>query len=532
MKKLSFLFTLALAAFCTTGCDSLNDLIDNIVNPSGDKEEPKDEKPAPTSVSLEVHGTSLEVGGDPYKIEYTVFPIEASQEVTFTSSNPAVASVDSTGYVTGVQEGTATITIATVANSTVTAAFAVSVTESGEEVENYVVTFYANGGVGHMDEDHTIGSLYVVPECEFSYDKHKFVAWALNGPSGAHYIPGEVMEQISVDIELYAVWEIIPDPVVTNYTVTFDANGGSGTMAPQTTTGSSYKAPECTFTKSGFVFVGWALNSPSGSVYYVNSTIEDIEANITLFAKWEENDVDPTDYYAGISKSLTGDSLLAALRALNKQKRTKTVGYNAMGTDPSGYFRYTDYDPATVKYDDHGQPYGTRLISFYSGNSAVSGMNREHVWPDSHGGNLVEADIHMPRPTLTAENGSRGNSFYVEGKKDTSKGWDPAMESFGVESYRGDSARIVFYCVVANNNLSLSELEYHETSKKNRDNLMGKLSDMLKWNLNYEVLDREQRRNAGAEYLQGNRNPFIDHPEYACKIWGGTNSATRTVCGM
>jgi len=240
---------------------------------------------------------------------------------------------------------------------------------------------------------------------------------------------------------------------------------------------------------------------------------------------------DADTYYSGISDSLEGDDLLNALRALNADKRKKTVGYKSMGTSPSGQFRYTDYDPSTVQYDSNGQPYGTKLITFYSGKSATGGMNREHVWPNSHGGDKVEADIHMPRPTLTAENGSRGNDFYVEGGTGGGeRGWDPAAEDFGVESYRGDSARIIFYCVVADSRLSLYEGDYHQTSRKNNDNLMGRLSHMLKWNLKYPVLQREQNRNEGAEYLQGNRNPFIDHPEYACRIWGNANAEAQAVC--
>lgn len=239
---------------------------------------------------------------------------------------------------------------------------------------------------------------------------------------------------------------------------------------------------------------------------------------------------DGDTYYSSISDSLEGDDLLRALRSLNATKRKNTVGYSGMGTSPSGQFKYTDYDPNSVKYDSNGQPYGTKLLTFYSSNSATSGMNREHVWPKSHGGNLVENDIHMPRPTLNAENGSRGNSFYVEGKCNQSSGWDPAMEDFGIESYRGDSARIIFYCVVASSSLSLIEADSHPTSNKNRDNLMGRLSHMLKWNLKYPVQQREQNRNEGAEYLQGNRNPFIDHPEYACRIWGNTNAETKSVC--
>ena len=179
---------------------------------------------------------------------------------------------------------------------------------------------------------------------------------------------------------------------------------------------------------------------------------------------------DGATYYSGISDSLTGDSLLSALHSLNSSKRKATVGYSAMGTSPSGQFKYTDYDTSTIQYDSNGQPYGTQIISFYSGNS-TSSFNREHVWPNSHGGNAVEADIHMPRPTIASENGSRGNSFYVEGKCSSTAGWDPAMESFGKESYRGDSARIIFYCMIANTNFSLLEADSHTTSNSNKDNM-------------------------------------------------------------
>lgn len=236
----------------------------------------------------------------------------------------------------------------------------------------------------------------------------------------------------------------------------------------------------------------------------------------------------PQDYYASISDDLTGDALLNALRDLNKSKKKKEVGYSAMGTSAAGQFKYTDYDPDTVQYDSKGQPYGTTIISFYSGNKMTS-FNREHVWPNTHGGSKVEDDIHMPRPTIPSENGSRGHSFYIEGMKTKNNtGWDPAMESFGKEDYRGDSARIIFYCMVANNTLTL--VDDPSLSANTKNNQMGVISDMLSWNLRYPVLAREQRRNSGAEYLQGNRNPFIDHPEYACRIWSGFNSKTQQIC--
>lgn len=233
-------------------------------------------------------------------------------------------------------------------------------------------------------------------------------------------------------------------------------------------------------------------------------------------------------YYDGIDTTKRGDELLSQLRTLNGKKRKKEVGYTQMGTTPSGQFKYTDYDPNYVQYDQNGQPYGTRIISFYSGNSTTS-WNREHVWPNTHGGSSVEDDIHMPRPTIQSENGSRGHSFYIEGMKHSQDGWDPAMESFGKEDYRGDCARIIFYCMVATKNLVL--VDDGSRSYMTNNNEMGIISDMLSWNIRYPVKDREERRNSGAEYLQGNRNPFIDHPEFACKIWGTYNQATKQICG-
>lgn len=218
-------------------------------------------------------------------------------------------------------------------------------------------------------------------------------------------------------------------------------------------------------------------------------------------------------YYNSITAK-TSSELKDQLTELNKKKRTRTVGYKPALNNPSAGFYVTDpgNGPNTI-------------TSFYSGRSVngTSGLNREHVWPESRGGGLVDNDIHMIRPTLNAENGNRGNSFYVEGKCSQSSGWDPAATDFGQESYRGDAARIIFYCVIAagkdnSGRYYLKLVDYTNDNTSNRS--MGKLSTLLAWNRKYPVTDREKTRNNGAERLQGNRNPFIDHPEYADIIWG------------
>ncbi len=238
-------------------------------------------------------------------------------------------------------------------------------------------------------------------------------------------------------------------------------------------------------------------------------------------------------YYSSLNTSTSGTDFLGKLRSFNLDKRKKTTGYGAGGTSVSNStFIYTDYDPTKTATDGNGQVYGTQILSFYSGKSVTS-FNKEHVWPDSHGGNKVEADIFMARPTIAAENSNRGNSFYVEGMCHDKNGWDP-WTAFGDnigcyqnEAIRGECARIIFYCCAASDALHLETNNTPITFASSAT--MGNLADMLKWNALYPVNEREIRRQDGGQYLQGNRNPFVDHPEWAAKIWADYDEKTRAV---
>ena len=234
-------------------------------------------------------------------------------------------------------------------------------------------------------------------------------------------------------------------------------------------------------------------------------------------------------YYSTISDSATGSTLLSALQSLNSTKRKKTIGYSAMGTAASSScYVYTDYDPNTTTTDSNGQTYGTKVLSFYTKTSSTD-WNREHVWPNSHGGGskgsatgtMVDQDIYMPRPTITSENSSRGNSYYVENMNHSSNGWDPYTAGYA-EWVRGECARIILYCVVANTSLTLN----NNTISSTPDAAMGKMETLIKWHYAYSPSEYEINRNNGGEYLQGNRNPFVDHPEYVSRIWGVTSGPT------
>ncbi len=234
------------------------------------------------------------------------------------------------------------------------------------------------------------------------------------------------------------------------------------------------------------------------------------------------------DYYASISDTLTGEDLLKALNKLNTTKRTRLVGYAGMRT----FAKTSDADP-------NGSG---KILSFYdnalvgpnwdSGNT----WNREHVWPNIRGGDAVEDDAHMVRPSATSTNSDRGSKGYGVSSYDPGK---------YVEYYRGSASRIIFYAAMADLSLSLIDdpLNYHGAGS--HPNCMGSLSEMLAWNLQYQPNNTsftgandiarraELNRNEAIQTAsggQGNRNPFIDHPEYACRIWGNYNAATKAAC--
>lgn len=214
-------------------------------------------------------------------------------------------------------------------------------------------------------------------------------------------------------------------------------------------------------------------------------------------------------YYNQISDELRGKDLLLQLDNLLDSTSHPTINFTYKGL-MSEVFPYTDGKDG-------------KLYAFYRGNLASSGsMNREHVWPNSRGGNYVERDPHMVRPTLTSDNSGRGNAFYNE-----SGNYDPG--EFGAYQYRGICARIIFYCAVKaqENGLNLVDKNTDSTSNKS----MGKLSTLLKWNLEYDIDATEiQRNDVLYTKFKHNRNPFIDDRNYACKIWGDTNAETRGVC--
>ena len=147
----------------------------------------------------------------------------------------------------------------------------------------FTITFNANGGTGSM-EPVTVeeGSRYVLPACGFTAPAgQEFKAWEIGG---VEYNAGDGYVVLG-NTEIKALWKdsaVIP----TTFTITFNANGGTGSMEPVTVEeGSRYPLPACGFIPPvNMQFSGWAL-SAGGSVIADGAIM--VTSNITLYAIWE-----------------------------------------------------------------------------------------------------------------------------------------------------------------------------------------------------------------------------------------------------
>jgi len=147
----------------------------------------------------------------------------------------------------------------------------------------FTVTY--NGGNdcgGSMDNENKTnfyGEL-TLPECGFTPPAgKKFACWQVGNNS---WNPGDKII-INFDTTVSAIWADLP-PQTTTYTLSFDANGGSGTMTALTG-GTSYTLPECTFTApAGKQFTGWNV---FGYTQDAGTTVN-LTNNFTATAVWED----------------------------------------------------------------------------------------------------------------------------------------------------------------------------------------------------------------------------------------------------
>ncbi len=224
----------------------------------------------------------------------------------------------------------------------------------------------------------------------------------------------------------------------------------------------------------------------------------------------------PTNYYNNATG--TGATLKGQLRTIisNAVDRSYDSARQALAI--------TDRDP--------NNPSNVLLV--YN-RASVSGAwdggntwNREHIWPQSLLNGADDSDYFNLRPSNPSINSSRGNKGF--GTTST-----PASASYGSQGTlyypgspdRGDVARSLFYMATRySSNLTL-------VNGAPGAGQMGDLASLLKWHYEDVPDTFERRRNqeiysnsTNSSYSQGNRNPYVDRPEYAWSVFGdGANDS-------
>ncbi len=244
---------------------------------------------------------------------------------------------------------------------------------------------------------------------------------------------------------------------------------------------------------------------------------------ILLFSHFINAFAQPVDYYDG-TEGLAGEELKNKLHSIIRGHTSYTY------SEVKEILRELDEDPENP--ENVILIYSRRSISKndFASNNQPDFWNREHVWPKSHGfpeqSDTAYTDVHHLRPCDASVNTSKSDkdlgfvnlvSANEEGEaQDTftdSDLWEPSDE------VKGDVARMIFYMATRYNS-SILDLEVVNAITSSQNPELGILDDLLLWHHIDTVSDQEITRNEGVYAYQGNRNPFIDNPEWVAKIWG------------
>ena len=217
-------------------------------------------------------------------------------------------------------------------------------------------------------------------------------------------------------------------------------------------------------------------------------------------------------------------------------------------------YEEVDYLSKTNAQGQHQvMDYYSDEIHYFTGTgSAVSGMNKEHVAPQSWWGGgtgiAVGSDLFQVIPSESNANSAKGNyplgkvtgavSYPSKGTSNsrmkTGKDANGDMVFEPCDEYKGDFARIFFYVATCYPDVNWQDRGDVNVSFRREDYPTLKadiLPMLLQWSKNDPVCEWEITRNERVFKEQGNRNPFVDFPNLAEYIWGDSVDYAFSVDG-
>ena len=226
-----------------------------------------------------------------------------------------------------------------------------------EKIQYFTISFDANGGTGSMQSIKVVkGSKATLLDNEFTRTDFNFKGWNTKADgSGASYSNKQSFA-LNSDIILYAQWE-----KVEYATITFNANGGSGSMQSiSVVKGSSTTLPDATFTRSGYNFKGWNTKADGSGFAYQNKQSIASYSNLTLFAQWENPFTGMANGHVWVDLGLPSG--------------TKWATTNVGASTPEGYGNYYAWGETSTK-----SSYSTSNYN-YSNNPTTLPLERDAAY--------------------------------------------------------------------------------------------------------------------------------------------------------
>jgi len=283
--------------------------------------------------------------------------------------------------------------------------------------------------------------------------------------------------------------------------------------------------------------------SPMGEGDYtiIVNGVKDLYGNVATgtWGTFTFRDSDPpAGYYAGTA-GLTGDALKAALHEIINDHTAHSYDYAWTA------FRSTDPKPNGKVWDIYSDVPGGPSPYEYNfgvdqggiGGQEGEGYTREHAWPRSWFGDgaPMESDLFALYPCDAHVNGNRGAHPYGEvanpewislngSRRGLCSYPGYSLTAFEpIDEYKGDLARSYFY---------MSTRYYSEDGgwpgspmTDGAELRSWAAAMLLAWHAQDPVSWKELARNGEIFELQHNRNPYVDHPEFAYFVFGSLATA-------
>lgn len=336
------------------------------------------------------------------------------------------------------------------------------------KANQYTVSYNANGGSGapgnqtkYHDQALTLSSVKPVRT------GYTFQGWADSANGSVRFAPGSSYTSNS-DITLYAVWK------ADQYTVLYNANGGSGAPESQTKyPGKNLTLSDVQPVRDGYKFMGWSSSSSAQSVQYAPGALYTTDSNLTLYAVWAKIYYIKYDANGGSNAPFATQKIHGKSVELSMVKPIRT-GYifGGWSTTPTGKIQYQPGD--TYTEDKNLTLYAVWTKEVYTIKWDLNGGTAGESFNDTSYG-AYEVPIIFPY------NPVRPGYHFL--------GWRESKDSGVIFSYYDGSGELVYthnttmYAIWQKSNAQKGMSEYYIQEGANgtgtKDNPVGGLDEVV-----------------------------------------------------